>query len=187
MSKETWTDSNKELIVTLFNLTTEKEIEDTLMKLNLVEAAWDNHEDFSILDLVDSWNNISNKNIISMNQLLNAFYKVSVTASSEEISTEVINVLVTYNLIATREQGLEIGNALKSVITRLKNDKVKDDLSKHGIEVSDCDSFIDVLDKTKCTLNLLTNEEEKSSKLKLIAEIIGGKYNLSRVRLLLEN
>ena len=82
MRKETWVSNNKELVINLFEPKTEKEIETLFLKLNTIENAWSNRE-FDMLELIDLWNETSNNNPVTMNQLLDSFAKCSVSASTE--------------------------------------------------------------------------------------------------------
>lgn len=177
---------NKEMITNLFNLKNEKELEETILKLKHVELIW-TEDNFTLIDLINSWNNVSNENAITMIQLLESFYKASASSKANALSVEDLNNLTAYVASTTREQGLIIGNALKSILTRISTDEVIYELNKKDISVSKNDSVDGVLNKIKNHINKFTNKDERSGEILDISKIIGGNYHLARASAILNN
>jgi len=185
MRKETWINKNKDLMINLFEPKTEKEVEALFLKLSSIEDAWSNRE-FDMLELIDLWNETTNSNPVTLNQLLDSFAKCSASTSTENLSIEEVNELITKVCSVTRNGGNEVGCFLHSVLSRLNNDNVKQFLEKK-IGIKDDESFMDVLEKVKSYLNNYQDAEERQLKAIEISEILAGKYNISKMSSLLSN
>lgn len=176
----------KELITTLFDLTSEKEIEDAITKLKYIEVVWSN-ENLTLMDLINSWNTVSNKNAVTMIQLLDSFYKASLSSKHDSLSVEDLNTLTTYIASITRESGLIIGNALKSIIARASTEEVIKKLNDKNIVVSKEDSVMNVFDKIKNHIDKITDKEKKIKETLDLSQIIGGNYHIARASAIVSN
>jgi len=177
---------NKELIINLFNLDNELELEETLIKINHIHSVW-NSERFTLTDLLDSWNEISNNNNITMIQLLDAFYKSSLEAKENNLSANELIELIVAMISATREGGLITGNTINSIISRISKENVINGLKTKGIEVKKEDTIINVFDKIKNHISKITNKEERDNEITSISKIVGGIYHMSRTNAIIQN
>lgn len=174
------------LIVELFDLQNPKEIEETVSKLYMVGLVW-NHSDYNLKDLIDSWNVVSSENTITMIQLLDSFFKASVSPKVYDLTVDDMNNLTTFVASRTKESGSIIGNALKSIMSRVASEDVIVDLNARNLNVTSDDTTVLVFKKIKNYLDGIADIEERCTEMAKIVKLIGGNYHIVRTVSILDS
>lgn len=131
-----------------------------------------NEEDIRIL--ADSLNELSNKNAVTVDQLLEALYKASVLASNKNLTLDELSLYVKFLGSSRQETGKIIGNSLKTILTRLtSNENSKEVLKSAGIE--NFENVKEVVDELVSKWSSLSKEEKKD-----IAVKVAGRYQMAR-------
>ncbi|MEK4025327.1 phage tail tape measure protein [Sporosarcina sp. FSL W7-1283] len=131
-------------------------------------------------DLINSLNELSNKNAVTVDQLLLALSKASSLASSEDISPEKVALYAACSANITRETGGIIGNALKSFLSRMSNvAEAKEALKEVGIE--DFSKTNKVVDELVEKWKILDAKKKRD-----VAVKVAGRFNMARFMILFD-
>jgi TP901 family phage tail tape measure protein len=138
-----------------------------------------NIEASNSIKIVDAWNEISNRNAISVRALADATKKAGSAAATVGIEYEQFLGLVTAVGTATRQPGKEIGTSLKFIFQRTLRPETQQKLERYGVTTKDTEGnfrgFIPVLS------DLASKWDDLSDSHKLaIAQAMGGalQYNI---------
>lgn len=177
---------SKYLMKQVFNLNDEIEAEEAFLKMKNVELNWTD-DSYTLSDLLNSWNDISNEKEVTLKQFLYAFYNASDSLDSYSLTVDEINKLIVAMILTTKEDGSITGNAVKSIISRIYTEEVKSKLQDKSINVTKEDTAMDVFDKIKNHVNKFTDEDNRSNEILELSQIIGGVYHLVRTSAIINN
>lgn len=123
-------------------------------------------------------NEASNNYNITVDQIVQALSKLSMTSYNEKITIEKAMGYVVNVGTVTRETGNIIGNALKGIFSRVnKVDKATSILESVGVKSETVDGVIEQLSSKWNSIEPIKQQE--------IAEAVAGRYQQSRFSILL--
>ena len=131
----------------------------------------------SALDAVEVVNKLANVDAafaVSSADLANAISRVGSTAVDAGVSLDELIALVTSAQQTTARGGAVIGNSFKTIFTRLQRGKVQDLLGSLGVETSEGQSAVSLLQQLATTYDKL-GAVQKS----YIAEQVGGVFQIN--------
>ena len=131
----------------------------------------------SALDAVEVVNKLANVDAafaVSSADLANAISRVGSTAVDAGVSLDELIALVTSAQQTTARGGAVIGNSFKTIFTRLQRGKVQDLLGSLGVDTSEGQSAISLLQQLATTYDTL-GAVQKS----YIAEQVGGVFQIN--------
>jgi len=137
-------------------------------------------------EIINKLINVDTKFAVSSKDLAEAISRVGSTAQESGVGIDQLNAAVTSAQQTTGRGGAVIGNALKTIFSRLRRPEVIDQLKDLGVAVKDQNGFllngIDVLKNyVAATQNLTEAEKAKSS------EILGGIHQINVLNSLLND
>jgi TP901 family phage tail tape measure protein len=131
----------------------------------------------SVLDATGVVNKLANVDAafaISSADLANAISRVGSTAQDAGVSLDELISIVTAAQQTTARGGAVIGNSLKTIFTRLQRGKVQDLLGSLGVDTSEGQSAISLLQQLASTYDKL-GASQKS----YVAEQVGGVFQIN--------
>jgi TP901 family phage tail tape measure protein len=140
------------------------------------------------MSIIDSWNNLSNKNATTVKNLSQGFSKAASTANSFQVSMHELNALIGTVTASTKQSGNEIGNFLKTAMPRLLMSDTQGALKSIGVDfmknAKEMKSAFAIYEEVakKFESGQLTNIQQNE-----VAEALGGKRHISRMTALLNN
>ncbi|MGG2091235.1 phage tail tape measure protein [Bacillus sp. S13(2024)] len=138
------------------------------------------------MDIVDAWNNISNKNATTVEKLAQGTAKAGSTAKAFGVDMHELNAIVGTVTEATKQSGNEVGNFVKTVLPRLNSTKAQDALQAIGVAVRDSNGdlrkAVDIYGEVAKKMETMTTAQKTST-----AEALSNKFHLTRMLALLQN
>ncbi|NDD58886.1 MAG: phage tail tape measure protein [Chlamydiae bacterium] len=131
----------------------------------------------SALDAVDVVNKLANVDAafaVSSGDLANAISRVGSTAQDAGVSLDELIALVTSAQQTTARGGAVIGNSFKTIFTRLQRGKVQDLLGSLGVDTSEGQSAISLLQQLASTYDTLGTAQKSA-----VAEQVGGVFQIN--------
>jgi predicted GNAT family acetyltransferase len=131
----------------------------------------------SALDAVEVVNKLANVDAafaVSSADLANAISRVGSTAVDAGVSLDELIALVTSAQQTTARGGAVIGNSFKTIFTRLQRSKVQDLLGSLGVDTSEGQSAISLLQQLTETYDQLGSVQKS-----YIAEQVGGVFQIN--------
>jgi hypothetical protein len=134
----------------------------------------------SALDAVEVVNKLANVDAafaVSSADLANAISRVGSTAVDAGVSLDELIALVTSAQQTTARGGSVIGNSFKTIFTRLQRGKVQDLLGSLGVDTSETQSAISLLQQLATTYDTLGATQRA-----YVAEQVGGVFQINILR-----
>ena len=131
----------------------------------------------SALDAVEVVNKLANVDAafaVSSADLANAISRVGSTAVDAGVSLDELIALVTSAQQTTARGGAVIGNSFKTIFTRLQRSKVQDLLGSLGVDTTEGQSAISLLQQLATTYDQLGSVQKS-----YIAEQVGGVFQIN--------
>lgn len=131
----------------------------------------------SALDAVEVVNKLANVDAafaVSSADLANAISRVGSTAVDAGVSLDELIALVTSAQQTTARGGAVIGNSFKTIFTRLQRGKVQDLLGSLGVDTSETQSAISLLQQLATTYDTLGATQRA-----YVAEQVGGVFQIN--------
>jgi len=136
--------------------------------------------------ILDAWNEVSNKNAVTMKTLADATKKAGAAAKVVGIEFEQFLGLVTAVSEATRQPGKQIGTSLRFIFQRTLRPETQKELAKVGLSTTDLEGnfkgFIPVITELADKWDSLTRSQKLS-----IAQALGGARQYNVFLALMEN
>lgn len=138
------------------------------------------------MQIVDSWNEISNNYATTVENLAQGQAKAGATAKALGMDFNELNAVVGVLNARTKQSGNEIGNFVKSTFPNLLSNKGQTVLSDLGVELEDGQgnlrNIMDIYKDVAKEYKKLSQAEQNQVTLGL-----GGKYHISRLQTLLDD
>jgi TP901 family phage tail tape measure protein len=168
--EETLKRTNAALILTrLSGLDAKKSVESLTATLNSFSSSA-----LGAVEVVNKLANVDAAFAVSSADLANAISRVGSTAQDAGVSLDELIALVTSAQQTTARGGSVIGNSFKTIFTRLQRGKVKDLLSNLGIDVSDGQNAIGLLQQLASVYDTLGSSQRSA-----VAEAVGGVFQIN--------
>ena len=155
-------------------------LEDSISSLTAATNSF-SREALSTTDIINRLANVDAKFAVSSGDLADAIKRSGAAAADAGVEFNQLIALVTSAQQTTAQGGAKIGNAFKSVFTRLQRPKVLDDLESVGVATRDLNG------KTVGTIQILKNlansygslsSEQKS----FVSETVGSVYQINTLK-----
>jgi TP901 family phage tail tape measure protein len=139
---------------------------------------------YSMEQMLHKMDAVSNKFAVSTKDLIEAISRSGAVAQQAGVSFDELNSIVTVVQERTARGGAVIGNAFKTVFTRLRESKIRGELENLGVDVRDVNG--ELLSTTQTLLNLASKLGELSSTQQAdIINVVSGKQRINEVTSLL--
>ncbi len=155
-------------------------VENTVIAITAALNSFSNQA-IDAIRLVNQLAAVDQKFAVNSGDLAEALKRVGSTANDAGVSMEQLIALVTAAQQTTQRGGAVIGNALKSIFTRLDRPRVLEQLQGVGIQVKNLDGttrpLIGVLGELASRFDDLTHSQQSH-----VAELVGGVYQVNILR-----
>lgn len=138
--------------------------------------------------VLDSWNKMADVSLAKTSDYAEAVSKAGMTSKAMGIDLNQLNGIVSVLADNTGKSGDEIGDALKSVQTKLERPKTLETLQQYGIEVmKDKDHFKDFGDIMTQVSSALDKYGENTTQSNAIEDVLGGTMRKDWIDILAQN
>ncbi len=138
------------------------------------------------MSVIDSWNNVSNKNATTVEKLAQGYSRAAAVSKTWNLDMHELNAIIGTVTAATKQSGNEVGNFVKNVLPRLTSKPAQAALDMVGVSMTDESGNL------KDALQIyreVAKEYQKLDQLNkvIVAEGLAGKFHISRLSALLDN
>lgn len=138
------------------------------------------------MSVIDKWNNISNNNATTVENLAQAYARAGSVMKVWNISMDEANAIIGTVTAATKQSGNEIGNFIKNILPRLTSAPAAKALDKVGVSLTDDQgnlrSALDIYKDVAKVYEHLSDLDKS-----IVTEGLAGKYHMGRMSAFLQN
>ena len=127
------------------------------------------------IDIANKLNEVDNRFATSTRDLSDALARSGSVAKEYNITLDEMLGYITSIQVATRASGAEVGNALKTIITRLNISETKEAITSAGIKISDWNNASEILNKVAQSWSTISEEQRQA-----IALSAAGRWQVSK-------
>lgn len=140
------------------------------------------------MSIIDSWNNLSNKNATTVRDLAEGWSRAAAVARNFGEDQHTLNAAISALTQVTRQSGNEIGNFIKSAFPRLLSSDVQNTLESIGIAVRDANGQMrNALSIYQDVAKAMDEGRITTEQFNQAALALGGRYHVTRVQTLIES